>query len=90
MDKELEYKAKKYEQALEYLKEQVKVCEDEMRISTTLSSEDAVLNPFRIAGEIIIKKPNRVSFIYNIVFLYYLIDNSLQICYNIIERTRRI
>lgn len=36
MDKqtqELEYKAMKYEQAIAYLKEQVKVCEDEMRIS---------------------------------------------------------
>ena len=32
-EQELEYKAKKYERAVEYLKEQVKVCEDEMRIS---------------------------------------------------------
>jgi hypothetical protein len=32
-EQELEYKAKKYERAMEYLKEQVKVCEDEMRIS---------------------------------------------------------
>jgi hypothetical protein len=35
MDKELEYKAMKYEQAIAYLQEQVKVCEDEMRISNS-------------------------------------------------------